>query len=126
MSSQPVLRVERPMPGTTPVPADKWLRVAAYLLDVIPAIILGLVSLIPIVGLIFAGLLLGPYWLLRDIKAASLGKLLLGLRVTNLTGERASVGARILRNLPLIAALHVDPDSQLFSGVPSCRNRSSH
>jgi uncharacterized RDD family membrane protein YckC len=51
-----------------------------------------------------AGLLLGPYWLLRDIGGASLGKLALGMRVVSQNGQPASKGARVLRNLPLIAA----------------------
>src|SRR5690348_17102300 len=86
------------------VPADKWLRVAGYFIDVVPALILGLVALIPIVGLIFAGLLLAPYWLLRDITGASLGKLVLGMRVVGQNGQPASKGALMARNLPLIAA----------------------
>jgi hypothetical protein len=44
--------------------ADKWILLASYLIDVMSAILLALVSLIPVVGIIFAGLLLTPYWLL--------------------------------------------------------------
>lgn len=104
MASQPALRLQQPVAQTAMVVADKWLRVAGYLIDVIPAVILGLVSLIPVVGLIFAGLLLGPYWLLRDVGGRSLGKLLLGMKIVQLNGQPASAGARVLRNLPLIAA----------------------
>jgi uncharacterized RDD family membrane protein YckC len=85
------------------VSADKGLRVAGYLIDVIPAIFLGLVGLIPIAGPIMAGLLLTPYWLFRDVFGASLGKLLLGMRIVRADGQPASAAARILRNLPLIA-----------------------
>ena len=84
------------------VVADKWLRVAGYLIDVLPAVLLGLVAFIPVVGLIFAGLLLIPYWLLRDVAGASLGKLLLGMKIAQKDGAPAPVGARVLRNLPLI------------------------
>lgn len=81
--------------------ADKGIRVAGYLLDVIPAMVLGLVGIIPIVGVIIAGFLLAPYWLLRDIAGASLGKLVLGTKVVRKDGQPASAGARVLRNLPL-------------------------
>jgi len=83
------------------VQADKGVRVAGYLIDVLPAIMIGLFGLIPYVGNIFAGLLLTPYWLLRDITGASLGKLLLGTTVVRKDGQPATVGARVLRNLPL-------------------------
>ena len=84
-----------------PVAADRGLRVAGYLLDVLPAMVLGLFGMIPIIGPIIAGLLLAPYWLLRDITGASLGKLLLGMRVVRKDGRPASTGAKILRNVPL-------------------------
>ena len=48
-------------------PADKGTRVAGYLIDVLPAIFLGLFGLIPFLGPIIAGLLLTPYWLFRDV-----------------------------------------------------------
>lgn len=86
-----------------PAPADKWLRVAGYLIDVVPAVFLGLVGLIPIAGPIIAGLLLTPYWLFRDVFGVSLGKVLLGMRIVQRDGSPASAAARVLRNLPLIA-----------------------
>jgi uncharacterized RDD family membrane protein YckC len=82
-------------------PAEKGIRVAGYLIDVVPAIVLGLFGMIPVLGPIIAGLLLSPYWLLRDISGASIGKLILGYKVVLKGGQPASVGARILRNLPL-------------------------
>lgn len=81
--------------------ADKSSRVAAYFIDVIPAIVLGLFGFIPVVGVIIAGLLLTPYWLLRDVTGASLGKHVLGLRVSQRNGLPAGIGARVLRNIPL-------------------------
>jgi hypothetical protein len=75
MASQPALKMQQPGGNPEFVAADKWLRVAGYFIDVVPALILSLVSLIPFIGLIFAGILLTPYWLLRDITGASLGKL---------------------------------------------------
>jgi uncharacterized RDD family membrane protein YckC len=86
------------------IPADKWLRVAGYLIDVIPAVVLGLVGIIPFIGIIIAGFFLTLYWLLRDITGASLGKLLLGMRVAFPDGQPSTAGARVMRNLPLIAA----------------------
>lgn len=82
--------------------ADKWVRVAGYFLDCLPTLILILFAWIPLAGIILAGLVLIPYWLLRDITGASLGKLLLGLKVVSKDGGTASTGARMLRNLPLI------------------------
>lgn len=102
MASEPVLRTNQPVEAIVPVVADKWLRVAGYLIDLIPAIILGLVAFIPFVGIIIAGLFLTPYWLLRDVGGASLGKVLLGMRIATLDGQPASTGARVLRNLTLI------------------------
>lgn len=81
--------------------ADKGVRAAGYLIDVLPAVLLGLFGLIPLAGPIIAGLLLTPYWLLRDVVGASIGKLMLGERIESLDGSPAGVGARILRNLPL-------------------------
>ena len=81
--------------------AQRGLRIAGYLIDLLPALFVGLVGLIPIVGIILAGLVLAPYWLLRDVGGASLGKLVLGMRVTRKDGSPATIGARILRNLPL-------------------------
>lgn len=104
MASQPALRLEQSTVSAAPIVADKWARVAGYFIDLIPAVVLGLVAMIPVIGLIMAGLLLGPYWLLRDIGGASLGKLALGMRVVSQNGQPASKGARVLRNLPLIAA----------------------
>jgi len=81
--------------------AEKGLRAAGYLIDVLPAILLGLFGIIPIVGPIIAGFLLAPYWLLRDVTGASIGKLILGLKVARKDGQPATVGARVLRNLTL-------------------------
>jgi uncharacterized RDD family membrane protein YckC len=82
-------------------PADKGTRVAGYLIDVLPAIVLGLFGLIPIMGPIMAGLMLTPYWLLRDVTGSSLGKLILRTMVVRKDGQPASAGARVLRNVPL-------------------------
>jgi len=76
-------------------------RAAAYLIDLLPALVISVVGVVPLVGQLIAGLLLGCYWLLRDITGASLGKLLLGLRVSRDDGTQSTVGARIGRNIPL-------------------------
>lgn len=83
------------------VTADKWIRVAGYVIDGLPLVLVIFFAWIPILGLILAGLCLVPYWLLRDVTGASLGKLLLGLKVVARDGQPATVAARILRNLPL-------------------------
>src|SRR5665213_353922 len=81
--------------------ADKGIRAAGYLIDVIPACIFGLFGFIPIVGAMIAGFLLLPYWLLRDITGRSLGKMMLGMEVVRADGSPAPVSARILRNLTI-------------------------
>ncbi len=81
---------------------DVGLRAGAYLLDVIPAILVGLViGWIPIIGAVVAGLVLLAYWMLRDITGASIGKMLLGLQVVKKDGSPSGTGDRILRNLPI-------------------------
>jgi uncharacterized RDD family membrane protein YckC len=104
MATRPILTMQQGEAGAAVVPADKWLRVAGYFVDLVPAVIFGLVALIPFIGLIFAGFLLTPYWLLRDITGASLGKLAVGMRVVGQNGQPAPKGALMLRNFPLIAA----------------------
>jgi len=81
--------------------ASPGIRAAGYLIDLIPACMLGLFGMIPLLGAIIAGLLLLPYWLLRDITGRSLAKMLLGLAVVNKDGSPATTGARILRNVPI-------------------------
>lgn len=83
------------------VVADLGIRVCAYLIDCIPAMLIGLFNLIPIAGAVICGLLATPYWLLRDVTGASLGKLVLGLRVVSKDGSDSTVGQRVLRNLTL-------------------------
>ena len=97
MGNQPVVIPQ----GTITPAAQLGLRAGGYLIDVIPACVMGLLGLIPIFGPIMAGLVLAPYWLFRDVAGASLGKLVLGMRIVNRDGQPASTGARILRNVPL-------------------------
>jgi uncharacterized RDD family membrane protein YckC len=89
---------------STVVLADKGVRVAGYLIDVIPAAIMAAaLGWIPIIGFMFAGFVLTAYWLLRDVTGTSLGKMVLGTKVMQADGQPASAGSRIVRNLPLIA-----------------------
>jgi len=88
-------------PATSAARADKGLRAAGYLLDLIPAILIGLLGLIPIVGAMLAGFILAPYWLFRDVGGASLGKRILGIKVVARDGRPASFGSRLLRNVPI-------------------------
>jgi len=97
MADQPTV-----VPQDAAIPASQLgLRITGYLIDVVPACVLGLFGLIPIFGPIIAGLVLAPYWLLRDIAGASLGKLILGTRIITKNGLSARAGARVLRNVPL-------------------------
>lgn len=83
------------------LPADKSQRAFGYLIDVLPLLLIGLISLIPFVGIILYGFILIFYWLLRDITGGSLGKMAMGTKVVAKDGSPASTGARILRNVTL-------------------------
>ncbi len=100
--SEPSAAIPQSAPSTSSqVVADLGIRVCAYLIDCIPAMLIGLLNLIPIAGAVICGLLSTPYWLLRDVTGASLGKLVLGLRVVSKDGSNSTVGQRVLRNLTL-------------------------
>ena len=77
-------------------------RIAAYLIDVIPAVVVGAAAgWIPIAGRAIAGFLLLAYWLLRDVTGSSLGKAVIGLQVVEDDGSPSAAMARILRNVPI-------------------------
>jgi uncharacterized RDD family membrane protein YckC len=83
-------------------PADVGVRILGYLIDVVPIVIVSIVlSFIPILGPMLAGLLGIAYWLLRDIVGASLGKKLLGTCVFLKDGSEAPKGKLVLRNVTL-------------------------
>ena len=84
------------------LPEEVGLRCAAYLIDVIPAVIVGfMLGWIPIIGAIILGFILLAYWLLRDIAGGSLGKLVLGLKVVKKDGSESGPKERQLRNVTL-------------------------
>lgn len=76
-------------------------RVAAFLIDIIPAIILSILNLMPLIGRLISSSLIALYWLLRDFNEASPGKMVLGSRVVSADGSPATVGQRIGRNVTL-------------------------
>jgi uncharacterized RDD family membrane protein YckC len=84
-------------------PADKGTRVLGYLIDILPAIVVGMIlGFIPLLGPFLLSPLFGlAYWLLRDFNGASLGKMAMGTMVVGKDGQAATQGARILRNVPL-------------------------
>jgi uncharacterized RDD family membrane protein YckC len=88
--------------GSSCVLAGRGIRIGAYVIDAIPAFFMWLLIVIPFIGPFLAGLLLTPYWLLRDVMGGSLGKVLLGLRVVAKDGQPATKGALVGRNLPLV------------------------
>src|SRR4051812_32141525 len=94
-----------PMPaGAFPaaIPVDVGSRCGAYLIDVIPAVMVAFaLGWIPILGAVLDGFVLLAYWLLRDINGASLGKLALGLKVVKKDGSESGTRERLLRNLTL-------------------------
>ena len=73
----------------SPQPEERIRRVIAYLIDVVPMLLLALLHLLPIFGWILYGLLHVFYWLLRDINGASPGKLVMGTVVAAADGTRA-------------------------------------
>jgi len=81
--------------------ASNGARAVAYLIDVIPAVMIALIALIPLIGHIIAGVLLGFYWLYRDAMRFSLGKIALGLQVVQADGSPATRQSLIRRNMPL-------------------------
>ncbi len=82
-------------------PEENGRRIAAYLIDVIPMLLLSTLHFVPVIGWMLYGLIHACYWLLRDVNGASLGKLALGDFVASTNGTPASTQQRILRNVPL-------------------------
>ena len=74
-------------------------RIGALIIDILISIPLGMVALIPFVG-ILAGLLAVAYWLCRDLVRPSLGKKALNLDVVDINGGRPTDQQLILRNVP--------------------------
>jgi uncharacterized RDD family membrane protein YckC len=84
--------------------ASKGQRFVAYLIDLIPIVLLGLItgSSMRTVGHVGAINWVGAaYLLLRDVSGASVGKLIVGLRVVGHDGGQARLANRILRNVTL-------------------------
>ncbi len=96
--------VGAPRPGQMTYPdrpEEKSRRVVAYLIDLVPMLLLAVVHLLPIFGWMLYGFLHACYWLLRDVGGASPGKMVIGSMVGSENGRTASTSQRILRNLPL-------------------------
>ncbi len=83
------------------VPEEKGRRVGAYLIDIVPMLVLAVVHFLPIFGWMLYGLIHACYWLLRDINGASPGKLVIGSYVGNADGTPSTTSQRIVRNVPL-------------------------
>lgn len=79
--------------------ADSGLRLVAFIIDSLIAFPIGAIGLIPIIGQLVSTVLLVPYWLLRDVGGASIGKRICGLRVVDRSGRIAPLGKRIKRNM---------------------------
>jgi uncharacterized RDD family membrane protein YckC len=88
--------------------ADLAKRFLAFLIDVIPAIIVGIIfGLIPFIGGPIAGILVGGWWLVRDgldldfADKRSLGKKIMKLRPIRLDGQPMDINTSIKRNIPI-------------------------
>ncbi len=89
------------MVGFPPQVEDRGRRVIAFLIDVVPMLLLALIHFVPIIGWMLYGLIHACYWLFRDYMGASLGKTALGAYVTSEDGSPATTQQRVLRNLTL-------------------------
>lgn len=87
--------------GFPPQVEEKGRRVIAYLIDIVPMLVLALVHFLPIIGWMLYGLLHALYWLFRDYTGASLGKIALGAYVTSEEGGPSTPAQRVIRNIPL-------------------------
>jgi uncharacterized RDD family membrane protein YckC len=104
-----------------PVLADVGTRIGAFVIDVVPILIVGFIfRRIPFLGRIIMGFISAAYWLLRDFNGASLGKTVLGLFVVKKNGAPASTNDRIMRNMTLAIgpALQIIPLIGWFIAVP--------
>ena len=97
----PLLALDRCGSGMGRPLDDRVKRIFAAAIDMLPVVALSVIHVIPIVGwLLFAGVA-SCYWLFRDLGGASIGKLVLGLTVTNRVRTESASWQRIIRNLPL-------------------------
>lgn len=81
--------------------ADPSKRIVAFIIDWVLSVPFQFIGVIPFIGQFLSLMFLIPYWLLRDVGGASIGKRLMGLRVVNYQGETAAFGTRVRRNLIL-------------------------
>ena len=84
--------------------ASKGQRFVAYLIDLVPIVVLGVIAGYSMGTMGQSGTINwvgAAYLLLRDAGGASVGKLIVGLRVVGSDGGRASLGSRVLRNVTL-------------------------
>jgi uncharacterized RDD family membrane protein YckC len=86
-----------------PVPASVVLRFVAMVVDNLPLMIVFPFTFIPIIGALVTLLIIVPYWLLRDVTGAGIGKRLMGLEVIQVDGTPPRQGPRILRNITIVA-----------------------
>src|SRR5262245_41653013 len=86
--------------GRNLVMAKASRRIVAFLIDSVPALVIASVlNAFPPLNL-FAAAACGGWFLLRDVKGASIGKRIMGLEVLSKSGQRASTGQLIGRNIP--------------------------
>jgi len=88
--------------------ADLAKRFIAFLIDVIPAIIVGIIfGLIPFIGGPIAGIVVGGWWLVRDgldldfADKRSIGKKIMKLRPVRLDGQPMDINTSVKRNIPI-------------------------
>ena len=99
----------------SPLAANTSQRIVAGFVDLAPLLVVTLavsVFVTPFdVGSMVARLIAGFGLLVKDVTGASLGKWLVGVRVTDMTGTSSGAVRRLFRNLTLAAA-------PLLMGVP--------
>ena len=92
----------------TPLAANTSQRIVGGIVDVAPLLVVTLALTAFVtpfdLGATLARLIAASGLLLKDVTGASPGKWLVGVRVADRSGPRASAGRRLLRNVTIAAA----------------------
>ncbi len=84
-------------------------RAIAFVLDLLPLLVITPITVVPEVGERVYLLLATIWWMMRDVQGASLGKRILGMRVEDYNGSPVSPRQAALRNItfagPILLAL---------------------
>ena len=100
--------------AVAPSKATTARRAGGYLIDALVSVFFSVaVSVLFGDSKVVAGVMMGAYWLLRDVAGDSIGKMVMGLTVVAEGGAAAGMQARMLRNVPLA----IGPSVWIIPGV---------